>query len=448
MPQPVRDPLDRSGCSLQRGGTLPATPSNWLILADDLTGAADCAVAFARRGRRAVVAWGGTVEPGAGILAIDADSRRLPAAQASARHAQILRDAYRPATALFKKIDSTLRGQPAAELAGTLEMLRESGAPRLALVAPAFPANRRTLRNGRVHVEGQSLESTPLWARDHSYNSAFLPEILAMAGLRVRALGLDAVRGGEASLRNTIRAALAEGLDALVCDSDTSADLQHVARAALPLAADLVWVGSAGLADALAAILPASAGPALPERRFARSGGLLFLVGSVAEASRAAAAELAAQPGVGSFVVPPAVLRQGGGEDWHVLADGIAATLLRGEDALVAIETGDHPDLAHGAELARGLAALLQKAGSAAGGLFATGGETACALLAALGIRGIEMQREIEPGVPLGLTLGRRSMPVVTKAGAFGHPDTMTKARQQLRALLDEPAGGKKDDDR
>lgn len=30
----------------------------WLILADDLTGAADCGIAFARRGRAAVVAWG------------------------------------------------------------------------------------------------------------------------------------------------------------------------------------------------------------------------------------------------------------------------------------------------------------------------------------------------------------------------------------------------------
>ncbi|MFC7555203.1 four-carbon acid sugar kinase family protein [Pseudoroseomonas wenyumeiae] len=29
----------------------------WLILADDLTGAADCAVAFARRGHAAAVTW-------------------------------------------------------------------------------------------------------------------------------------------------------------------------------------------------------------------------------------------------------------------------------------------------------------------------------------------------------------------------------------------------------
>jgi uncharacterized protein YgbK (DUF1537 family) len=30
----------------------------WLILADDLTGAADCAIAFGRRGLAAAVTWG------------------------------------------------------------------------------------------------------------------------------------------------------------------------------------------------------------------------------------------------------------------------------------------------------------------------------------------------------------------------------------------------------
>jgi hypothetical protein len=59
----------------------------WLILADDLTGAADCAIALGGRGLAAVVTWGdiGSVrsrrEP---ILAYDIASRGLSADAASA----------------------------------------------------------------------------------------------------------------------------------------------------------------------------------------------------------------------------------------------------------------------------------------------------------------------------------------------------------------------------
>ena len=43
----------------------------WLILADDLTGAADCAIAFARRGATACVQWG-EAGPGADEAVLEA----------------------------------------------------------------------------------------------------------------------------------------------------------------------------------------------------------------------------------------------------------------------------------------------------------------------------------------------------------------------------------------
>ena len=41
--------------------TSPGT-ARWLIVADDLTGAADCAIGFARRGLAAAVGWGAAAE--------------------------------------------------------------------------------------------------------------------------------------------------------------------------------------------------------------------------------------------------------------------------------------------------------------------------------------------------------------------------------------------------
>jgi len=422
----------------------------WLILADDLTGAADCGIAFARRGLAASVGWHSVGWHGAGagsgaegdVLAVDADSRRLPPAEAGARHAALLRAHLRPGQGFIKKIDSTLRGQPAAELAATAAALRAAGHPALSIVAPAFPATGRTTEGGRVRMNGAPLETTPLWARDHSYDSADLTEVLASVGLAARHLPLATIRGGEATLAAALEGALAEGLDAVVCDAAEPGDLDALARASLPLAGRAFWVGSGGIAAALAAALPAppAEGRAPPAELAAAGGGALVVVGSIAEASRGAAARLVAEGGVTAFDVPVAVLRAGPADPrWAPLSGGIAASVAAG-DTLVAIGDASAADLSQGAALAAALAALLAPAGRRMGALFATGGETACALLSHLGVHGIRLVEEVEPGVPLGLTQGAIAVPVMTKAGAFGNDRTILRSLARLRDHTRETA--------
>ncbi len=401
-----------------------------MILADDLTGAADCAIAFARRGMLASVTWAGS-PPDDPVLALDANSRGLQPGAAAARHCALLQAHHGEGVALFKKIDSTLRGQPAAELAATVQDLHRRGRGALAIVAPAFPAAGRTTEAGCIRVGGQPLEQTPLWVRDHSYASADLVAVLGQAGLRVRLAQLDAVRAGPTALQGLVREAVAAGVDALVCDAVTDADLGAVADATLPLAAHLFWTGSGGLAHALAACIGA---PAHPAEAVDIVGGILFVVGSVAEASRAASALLAADSAVLVERIQPAVLQQGpGGAAWQDAAQRIAQALAGGIDVLVEIASSPAADLRHGAVLAQQLAALLRPAAPGMGALFATGGETALALLDALGVASIRMIDEIEPGVPFGVTRGALTIPVVTKAGAFGNPGTLTRCLSHLR---------------
>src|SRR5262249_58600570 len=143
-------------------------------------------------GRDAVVAWGGDVDAAAEVLSIDADTRHLPAAAAAARQVAVQAAHWRPGMRLYKKIDSTLRGQPAAELAAQLSHLsaRAGQPPPLAVVAPAFPATGRVTRGGRILLDDRPLEGTPLWAREHTYPSACLPEVLASAGLAAETIAL------------------------------------------------------------------------------------------------------------------------------------------------------------------------------------------------------------------------------------------------------------------
>jgi uncharacterized protein YgbK (DUF1537 family) len=402
----------------------------WLILADDLTGAADCAIAFARRGQAAVVGWGEASAAEAAVLAIDADSRRLPPDQAAARHRALLEARLTPGMRLIKKIDSTLRGQPAAELRATIEALRARGAGAMALVAPAFPATGRITEGGRIHLQGVPLEQTPLWARDHSYPSADLVAVLQAEGLHARPLPLAAVRGDAAG---AIAAVLAEGLDALVCDAVRAEDLDAIARASLPFAGRLFWTGSGGIAAALAAAETPGASPAPHGLPAASRGGMLVVVGSIAEASRAAAARLIAAGAVRPFSLSPAMLLGGAAA---CEAGAIAAALAAGQDVLVDIAAEADADLSRGALLAERLAGVLAPAAPHMAGLFATGGETACALLSRLGVTGIRLLDELEPGVPLGVTLGSHTIPIMTKAGAFGTAETIARSLDRLRRLL------------
>lgn len=409
--------------------------TRWLILADDLTGAADCAVAFARRGHAAAVAWpeAAGALPQAAVLALDADSRRLAAA--AARQAALLGAAAAPGAALFKKIDSTLRGQPMAELAG---LLAGPAAGRLAVLAPAVPRQGRITREGRVWLQGAPLEESALWAREHSYPHAALPELLGAAGLRPARLGLAALRAGAAA--DFLRESRNSGAQVVVCDAESQADLAALAQAGAGLGEGLLWVGAAGLAEALAGAT--APGSATPPPAAPRPGGVLLVVGSVAEPSRAAAAMLAGQGAVRALPVPAALLRQGEGPAWRTCQAAILAALRAGADALVTIEAaGEAVELAGGAVLAGRLALLLQPAGPHLAGLFATGGETARALLPRLGLAGLWLAEEVEPGMPLGHGIGDGSapgdamagLPVVTKAGGFGDAGTISRALSRLR---------------
>ncbi|MEJ2167184.1 MAG: nucleotide-binding domain containing protein [Desulfobacterales bacterium] len=64
--------------------------------------------------------------------------------------------------------------------------------------------------------------------------------------------------------------------------------------------------------------------------------------------------------------------------------------------------------------------------------LFLTGGDTADAVLTAIGAAGIRIQGEIVAGVVQGELFGGRldGLPVVTKAGAFGQKDTLVAVHE------------------
>ena len=201
------------------------------IVADDLTGACDSAAAFLRAGL-AVRVWLGdkalfpASEP---VQAFNTDSRALSPAKAARI---VKRAAARLSSAsnvlFFKKIDSAARGPFAAEI-----LAAHSGfGSRAVLLAPAFPAMGRTVRNGILQIRDAAGQRTRI-----DLVSLFPP----------RARGLIHL----VSRPEEVVASLDTGKPVLLCDSSTQSDLQSLVRNAENLPG-LLFAGSAGLAQAIA----------------------------------------------------------------------------------------------------------------------------------------------------------------------------------------------------
>jgi 4-hydroxythreonine-4-phosphate dehydrogenase len=408
--------------------------SRWLIIADDLTGAADCAIAFAKHGLESVVAWDQHREAGSvPVLSVDAGTRSLAPEQAAKVQVDVLASHYCTGLHLYKKIDSTMRGQPAAELAALLAYAPAyaNGRPRLAIVAPAFPLAGRVMVNGSIVVQGIPLDQTPLWARDHTYASANLVDILGSAGLGAEVLSLETIAQGAEAVQKQFACARQRGLAAVVCDAKTEADLAVIAAGSQAMVDEIIFVGSAGLAAQLAVIEREESTPApLPSNTERKN--VLVVVGSLAEASRLQAKTLVQSGLVRHVVISPSTLFDGPCTPaWQEGSKQLARHLAAKEDVLLELELTANPDLACGTKLAAKLAEFVAGAGSF-GAIVATGGDTVYALLSKLGVHSIRLLDEVEPGMPLGQTVGAVSIPVVTKAGAFGDAHSLRRSLERL----------------
>jgi uncharacterized protein YgbK (DUF1537 family) len=60
--------------------------------------------------------------------------------------------------------------------------------------------------------------------------------------------------------------------------------------------------------------------------------------------------------------------------------------------------------------------------------LVVAGGETSGAIVSALGVEGLQIGAEIDPGVPWTASLNEPRLALALKSGNFGTPDFFTKA--------------------
>ena len=408
------------------------------IVADDLTGACGAGVQFAKQGLATIVFFElADVSQDAEVTVLDTESRLLSAADArSAAFAAASALKRAGTTRVFKKIDSTLRGNIGAELDGTLNALDTP----LAVVAPAVPSNRRTTVGGRVLIDNIQVSETS-FARDAFWpirESSVAAVIGTQSAIRTRNVPLAAVQSGADGLHANLRKLVAGGARIAVVDAETAEDLDTIGRAI----AREPWlpVGSDGLAAAWSAHQLPERGKH-PENPLAilekREGRVLVVVGSLNPACQEQIAQLVAKFPFDRLEVPT----EGPLPSPELVSNKSRVLLITWTDAARETRVGIGGTRE---ERRRAGMALVARLGAVAAtlarreplaGLVLSGGDTALAVCRALGGVGLRPYGEVEPGVPVSALVGgqHEGAPVLTKPGGFGTPLSFVRSVEFLK---------------
>ena len=202
---------------------------SWILaLADDLTGALETGAKFAACGLSVSVTTDSTMErrPREAVMVIDTETRHMAPSEACLVVAMLgMRAARFSPTLVYKKTDSTLRGNIAAELRG----LQQAFPQRRVIYAPAYPAMGRTVRNGHLLIGGVPVNKS-------GFGSDLLNPVL----------------------QSNVHELLGD-VHAEVLDGETDGDVMAAARIVLGCIPPAIAVGPAALAGALAALSGESA---------------------------------------------------------------------------------------------------------------------------------------------------------------------------------------------
>ncbi len=418
-------------------------------IADDFTGATDLCNTLVRRGMRSVqlidVPSPEAEIPDAEAVVVALKSRTIAAAEAvdqSLKALGWLREAG--AQQILFKYCSTFDSTDAGNIGPVAEALTHALGADFTLFCPAFPEAGRTIYKGYLFVGDLLLSESGM--RDHPLTPMHDPSLVRVLQRQSRGkVGLvpwAIVAQGTAAIGSAFAALRRDGFAHAIVDAVADRDLEAIGEAAADF--KLITGGSGialGLPDnfrrrglladhAAADRLPRIAGPAavlsgscstatLAQVAYMRERAPAFTIDPIAategrdiadEALAWATSRLSDQPILISATAPPGELAA----IQDVLGRERASALV--ENILAAVARG---------LVERGVRRLV-----------VAGGETAGAVVQGLGIKGLRIGRQIDPGVPWTVSLprgaGEPQLALALKSGNFGAPDFFLRAFDML----------------
>lgn len=412
------------------------------VIADDVTGATDVALALRRNGLRTHILFSSPCEPlesAADAIVIALKTRMLPPQDAvalSVRAAEFLRASG--ANRYYLKYCSTFDSTEEGNIGPVLEALMGFVDTPRVVTTPSTPGHDRTVYGGTLSVRGvplaeSSMRDHPLTPmRDSSLQRLLEPQVKRAS---VVILGHSVVRAGVDAVDEAVRAH--PGPRILLADAITDDDLAVLARVVVthPLAA-----GAAGFAAAIGRELARSArGTSVGAARLP-VGPSVVLAGSCSARTLQQIQQM----------------REAGRPTHRLDALTNPQPRALAEKALAWFDASPHrsgaliysslpPDhlreVQHDLGVERSSVILEEALGLVARGLrargvtriIAAGGETSGAIIAALDVRGGSTGAEVAPGVPWIHT--EDGLDLLLKSGNFGDPDLLVRASAEAADL-------------
>jgi 3-dehydrotetronate 4-kinase len=410
-------------------------------IADDFTGASDLANTLAKTGLRTTQFIGIPTEAApedceAGVVALK--SRSIPAPEAVALSLASLEwlQGQGCAQYLFKYC-STFDSTPEGNIGPVGEALAEALGVKGVVACPAFPTTGRRVFQGHLFVGDRLLSESGM--EHHPLNPMSDPDLRRWLGRQTRqAVGhvpWPVVASGAGAIRAALDAGArrAEGL--VVVDAIEDRDLLAIGEA---LDGARLLTGGSGIALGLAANF-AKAGR-LSDRGLAfrpQSGPAAILAGSCSKATLGQVDAFAARHPALALDIDKLMAAEVAGQALAFMAEHLDETPICYSSAPPEAVQEAHrrhggPRVAQAVEgLFSELALGLVKLGVRR--LVVAGGETAGAVVTALGLRALDIGPEIDPGVP-ALSARDGALALALKSGNFGGPDFFEKALGILEA--------------
>ena len=229
------------------------------IIADDLTGANDTALQFHLKGANTQILLSDEIEPfnvkGTQTWAISTESRNVDpeiAYEKVTKAAKMFAEKLNP-DFLYKKIDSTIRGNIAVEVLGILSELEYDAS----IIVPAFPAEIRTTVGGYHLLKGIPIERTEMARDPHSpIFESHVPTLLKTQlpdeyKNIVGQIELKTVMKGAGPILQALKELVSDGKKLIVVDAVSTVDIEQVALAIKKAEYKILPTGTAAFAQAL-----------------------------------------------------------------------------------------------------------------------------------------------------------------------------------------------------
>jgi len=409
-------------------------------IADDFTGATDLANTLVKAGMRAVQLLG---VPRADLAIPDADavivalkSRSNPAPEAVSMSLAALEWLRRAgARQIYFKYCSTFDSTDKGNIGPVADALCDALGTGFTVANPAFPTNKRTVYQGYLFVGDVLLSESGM--RHHPLTPMTDPSLVRVlqrqTAHKVGLVPYSTVVQGADAVRTAFDRMRSDGVRHAILDAITDDHLLALGEAC----ADLPLVtGGSGMAMGLPAnfMRRGLLAPGLQSRLPPIAGPAVVISGSCSTATQAQVAEMRkTHP---SFEIDPVAIAAGRDAASEALA---WATPKLGERPILVYSTASPDSVGavqsklgreHAGALVEETLSQIAKGLVARGArrIVVAGGETSGAVVSALGVEGLQIGAEIDPGVPWTASLGEPRLALALKSGNFGTTDFFLKS--------------------